>query len=172
MTHLKRPWCWKSLKAVGEGDDRGWDGWVALPTRWTWVWGSSGSDWQGSLACCSPWGTEESDMNKWLNWTSNFYSTICWRDCPLPHHYCLFCHKLINHMWVGMFIGSLFCYIDYYVFFNASTILFCFLLILNIVLDQGDGCLWIWSSFLRFLWLFRNFYSSIERFKIVCSNTV
>ena len=89
-------------------------------------------------------------MNEWLNWTSNFYNTICWRDCP-PHHYCLFCHKLINHMWVGLFIGSLFCYIDYYVFFNASTILFCFLLILNIVWDQGDRCLWIWSSFLRFL---------------------
>ena len=37
LTHLKRPWCWERLKAVGEGDKRGWDGWMASPTRWTWV---------------------------------------------------------------------------------------------------------------------------------------
>ena len=36
LTHLKRPWCLERLKA-GEGDDRGWDGWMASPTQWTWV---------------------------------------------------------------------------------------------------------------------------------------
>ena len=41
----KRLWCWERWKAVGEGDDRGWDGWIASPTRWTWVWVSSGSWW-------------------------------------------------------------------------------------------------------------------------------
>ena len=35
--HLKRPWCWERWKAGGEGDDRGWDGWMASPTQWTWV---------------------------------------------------------------------------------------------------------------------------------------
>ena len=35
-THWKRPWYWKRLKA-GEGGDRGWDGWIASPTQWTWV---------------------------------------------------------------------------------------------------------------------------------------
>ena len=40
----KRPWCWERLKA-GEGDGRGWDGWMASPTRRTWVWASSGSWW-------------------------------------------------------------------------------------------------------------------------------
>ena len=39
-------WCWARLKA-GEGDDRGWDGWVASPTQWTWVWASSGNWWSG-----------------------------------------------------------------------------------------------------------------------------
>ena len=43
LTHLKRPWCWERLKAGGEGDGRGQDGWVASPTQWTWVWASSGS---------------------------------------------------------------------------------------------------------------------------------
>ena len=44
-THLKRPWCWERLKAGGEGDDRGWDGWMASLTLWTRVWASSGSWW-------------------------------------------------------------------------------------------------------------------------------
>ena len=44
LTHLKRSWCWERLK-VGEGDDRGWDGWMASPTQWTWVWVDSGSCW-------------------------------------------------------------------------------------------------------------------------------
>ena len=45
LTHLKRPWCWERLKVRGEGDDRGWDGWMASPTQWTWVWVNSGSWW-------------------------------------------------------------------------------------------------------------------------------
>ena len=45
LTHWKRPWCWERSKAGGEGDDRGWDGWMASPTQWTWVWVSSGSWW-------------------------------------------------------------------------------------------------------------------------------
>ena len=45
LTHLKRPWCWERLKAGGEGDDRGWDGWMASPTRWTWVWATFRSWW-------------------------------------------------------------------------------------------------------------------------------
>ena len=35
LTHLKRPWCWARLKVGGEGDNRGWDGWMASSTRWT-----------------------------------------------------------------------------------------------------------------------------------------
>ena len=45
LTHLKRLWCWETLKAGGEGDDRGWDGWMASPTQWTCVWASSWSWW-------------------------------------------------------------------------------------------------------------------------------
>ena len=42
LTHWKTPWCWERLKA---GGDRGWDGWMASPTRWIWVWANSGSWW-------------------------------------------------------------------------------------------------------------------------------
>ena len=45
LTHWKRPRCWERLKAGGEGDDGGWDGWMASPTRWTWVWVTSRSWW-------------------------------------------------------------------------------------------------------------------------------
>ena len=34
LSHWKRPWCWERLKTGGEGDDRGWDGWMASPTQW------------------------------------------------------------------------------------------------------------------------------------------
>ena len=45
LTHWKKPWCWEGLETGGEGEDRGWDGWMAPPTRWTWVWVNSGSWW-------------------------------------------------------------------------------------------------------------------------------
>ena len=71
MTYLKRPWCWKRLKARGKGDDRRWDGWMASPTQWTWVWVSSRSLWwagrpgvlqfMGSQRVGHDWATE-------LNW--------------------------------------------------------------------------------------------------------
>ena len=72
LTHWKRPWCWERLRAGGEGNDRGWDGWMASPTRWTRVWVSSGSWWwtgkpgvrwfMGLQRVGHDWATE-------LNWT-------------------------------------------------------------------------------------------------------
>ena len=46
LTHLKRPWCWERLKAGGEGDNGGWDGWMASLTWWTWIWASSWTWWR------------------------------------------------------------------------------------------------------------------------------
>ena len=69
---LEKLWCWEGLEAGGEGDDRGWDGWMASPTWWTWVWVNSGSWWwtgrpgvlqfMGSQRVRHDWATE-------LNWT-------------------------------------------------------------------------------------------------------
>ena len=42
----KKPWCWEGLKAKGEKGGRGWDGSVALPTQWTWIWANSGRRWR------------------------------------------------------------------------------------------------------------------------------
>ena len=69
---VKSPWCWERLRAGGEGDNRGWDGWMASPTRWRWVWANSGNWWwtrrlgvlwfMGSQRVGHDWVTE-------LNWT-------------------------------------------------------------------------------------------------------
>ena len=68
---LEKPWCWERLKAGGEGDDRGWDGWMASLTWWTWFWASPGSWWwtgkPGVLQ--SMGGCKESDTTELLNWT-------------------------------------------------------------------------------------------------------
>ena len=72
LTHWKRLWCWEGLGAGGEGDDRGWDGWMASLTRWMWVWVNSGRWWwtgrsgvlrfMGSQRVRHDWATD-------LNWT-------------------------------------------------------------------------------------------------------
>ena len=60
LTHLKRHRCWKRLKAGGEGDDRGWDGWMASLTQWTWVWASSGRWWRkGMPGVLQPMGSQK-----------------------------------------------------------------------------------------------------------------
>ena len=65
-----KDWCWEGLGAGGKGDNRGWDGWMASLTRWTWVWVSPGvGDGQGGLVCCDSWGRKESDTTERLNWT-------------------------------------------------------------------------------------------------------
>ena len=46
LTYWKRPWCWERLKVGGEGDDRGWDGWMASLTQWTWIWANSRGQWR------------------------------------------------------------------------------------------------------------------------------
>ena len=64
-----KDWRWEEND---RGFDRGWDGWMASPTQWTWVWVNSRSwQWTGGLARCSPWGCRESDTTEdWteLNW--------------------------------------------------------------------------------------------------------
>ena len=69
LTHWKRLWCWDGLGAGGEGDDRGWDGWMASPTRWTWVWVNSGSWWWTGRPSMLQFMGSQRDMTEWLNWT-------------------------------------------------------------------------------------------------------
>ena len=88
LTHLKRPWRWERLRAEGEGDDRGWDGWMASPTQWTWVWVNSGRWWwtgrpgvlrfMGSQRVRHDWATE-------LNGTENKRGHCCFSSAHGAH---------------------------------------------------------------------------------------
>jgi len=61
---------WEGLGAGGKGDDRGWDGWMASLTRWTWVWVNSRSWWwTGRPGMLRFMGLQKSDTTEWLNWT-------------------------------------------------------------------------------------------------------
>ena len=101
MTHWKRPWRWERLKAGGEGDDRGWDGWMASPTQWTWIWVDSRSWWwtgrPGVLQCMGLQRVGHNWVTK-LNWSrkkrkawilvsaSNLSSATQRTHSNLPHY--------------------------------------------------------------------------------------
>ena len=76
---FKKPWCWERLRAGGEGADRGWDGWMASLTQWTWVWVDSGSWWwtgrPGVL-----WFMESQRVGH--NWTTELNWILAW-NVPL-----------------------------------------------------------------------------------------
>ena len=70
-THWKRPWCWERWEAGGEGDDRGWDDWMALLSQWTWIWVNSGSSrWTGRAGVLQSMGLQKvgHDWVTELNW--------------------------------------------------------------------------------------------------------
>ena len=94
-THWKRPWCWERLKARGEGDDRGWDGWMASPTQWTWIWVVSGSWWwtgrpgmlhlMGLQRVRHDWGTELTDLHEISNMDNTLLLAVwCFMSLSLP----------------------------------------------------------------------------------------
>ena len=77
LTDWKRHWFWERLGAGGEGDNRGWDGWMASLTRCTWIWVNSGNWWwterPGMLwfMRSQSW-TRPSNWTE-LNWTEKSY---------------------------------------------------------------------------------------------------
>ena len=82
-THQKyTPWCWERLKVGGKGDNRGWDGWMASPTQWTWVWVISGSWWwTGRPGVLQSTGSQRVRHN-WvtgLNWMDTIIEEL---ECP------------------------------------------------------------------------------------------
>ena len=81
--HWKRLWCWEGLGAGGEGDDRGWDGWMVSLTQWTWVWVNFRSWWRtgrpgvlwfmGSQRVGHNWATE---LGSGIIFLSTFYGWL------------------------------------------------------------------------------------------------
>ena len=71
---LERPWCWERLKVGEQGDNRGWDGWMASPTRWTWVWTNPGRWWRTGKPGTA-WLNNKFDPNFKL-WASSLISSV------------------------------------------------------------------------------------------------
>ena len=103
LTHLKSPRCWEGLGAGGEGDDRGWDGWMASLTQWTWVWVNSRSWWwtgrpgvlqsMRSQKVRDYWATE-------LNWTE----PCSWGKCQVKEREALQSLRLKEYLLVDKLI--------------------------------------------------------------------
>ena len=72
---LEKPWCWERLKAGGEGDDREWDGWMASPTQWTWLWVNFRSWWWTGR----PGVLQSMGVTKSWTWLSDW--TECFLQC-------------------------------------------------------------------------------------------
>ena len=79
LTHWKKLWCWERLGAGGEGDATGWDGWMASPTRWTWLWVNSGSWWWTGRPGMLQFMGSQRDGHDWvteLNWTEDDFQNF------------------------------------------------------------------------------------------------
>ena len=77
LTHWKRSWCWERVKAGGEGDDRGWDGWMASPAQWTWV--SLSKFWELVIAR-EAWHTAVHEVGKSGTWLRDWTDVCSWLD--------------------------------------------------------------------------------------------
>ena len=79
----------RRLNTGGEGDGRGWDGWMASPTQWTWVWASFGSWWwTGKPDLLQSMGHKEWDRTEWPNWKQRRGEGLSWEGLfspPLLH---------------------------------------------------------------------------------------
>ena len=83
LTHWKSLWCWEGLGAGREGDDRGWDGWMASPTLWTWIWVNSRSWWwTGRPGMPQFMGSQSRDTTEQLNWTELNKYILCSNYVP------------------------------------------------------------------------------------------
>ena len=99
LTPWKRPWCWESLKAGEEGDDREWDGWMASLTQWTWVWASSRSCWwTGKTGVLQSMGLQRvrHDWANELNWFQETQlSFVSFSLQVTTHHFSLASFKIL-----------------------------------------------------------------------------
>ena len=110
LLNSKRPWCWERLKAGGEGDNRGWDGWMASLTRWTWVWVSSGSwGWTGNPGLVQSMGSQRVRHN----WETELNWSRVWLLCdpmeyspPAPSPHWIFQARILEWVLIPFSRGS------------------------------------------------------------------
>ena len=131
-----------------EGDDRGWDGWMASLTQWTWIWASSGSWWwtrrpsmlqsMGSQRVGHDWATE-------LNWTDPTIPTLL----VISFFHWIAFISLLKLNWshvVGVFLYTLFSSIDLFVYIDTNTIHlnFCSFLVCAVCYAESLSHVWLY----------------------------
>ena len=112
---IGKDWCWEGLGTGGEGDNRGWDGWMASLTQWTWVWVNSGSWWwtgrpgvlrfMGSQRVGHDWATElKLNWRRGVSWDS--LSPLVQMDCSLSSVNIQLCCFLSQPHFIHEFLDS------------------------------------------------------------------
>ena len=131
-------WCWEGLGAGGEGDDRGWDGWMASPT---WVWVNSGSWWwtgrpgmlrfMRSQRVRHDWAAELNGTEWFRKFTSTKSSLILFRSSSLFHYV-----KVSQFIWSSSVVdfGSVFSLVSSSPWISVNTVL-----IRNIFCSNSSG---------------------------------
>ena len=109
---IEKTLIWERLKAGGEGDNRGWDGWMASPTWWTWVWASSGSRWwTGKPSVLQSMGLQRvrhdwaAKLN-WWTWHSRFLCNVVLYHIGLHFHHQTHPQLSIISTWPSLIILS------------------------------------------------------------------
>ena len=87
LTHRKRPWCWERLKVGGKGDDRRWDGWMASPTQWRWVWVNRSWWWTGRPGVLQSMGSQRVGHN-WVTELNWFWNHVSNRNAFEDRYFC------------------------------------------------------------------------------------
>ena len=98
LAHLKRPWCCQRLKAGRKGYDRGWDGWMASPTQWTWVWVNSGSCWWTGRP-----GVQQSMGSQRVG--HDWATGLNWKASDIEHFFK--CLLAFWHLWENVYLSPL-----------------------------------------------------------------
>ena len=126
LTHLKRLWCWERWRGGGEGGNRGWDGWMASLTQWTWVWASSRSWWwTGKPGMLQSMGLQS--QTQLSGWKTNGRDWRCLRNYPMLELILLSLHTLPHGEIItaeeSRFYGHIVCYFRAIAFCSACELI-------------------------------------------------
>ena len=140
---MKRLWCWEGLGAGGEGDYRGWDGWMESRTQWMWVSVNSRSwSWTGRPGVLRFMGLKRfgHDWATELNWTDNEW---CWASFQVfvSHLYVFFGKILFSssaHFLIGSFIFLVLSCVSCLYIFQVN---FLSVASFAIIISHSEGCL-------------------------------
>ena len=133
------------IRAGGEGDNRGWDGWMVSPTQWYEFGSTLGvGDGQGGLECCGSWGRKESETTERLNWTEeiNVFALHEWMS--------------YKTLFIPVFVLVIVLYVESYgkVHLLSHIIVRCWSMTICILLSPSGICslqgyFWKWNDRMR-----------------------